>query len=191
MVTFLQIINTGNNQESQSESYLINYSAAHLPHFCAPGNTFYLVMPTEQGESATEDPDDPPTPTASHFPQPLEEVASPQTQPDDDAPICGLKQTEDMQLEQEEETSRSQATHHSHVIKNVDEIFHTIEGLMSKLRELKVSGVRAVLWPSNAFLLNMQTAAANMFCRAITKLKPSPTKRCGSLFCSCIKSTFI
>uniref|UniRef100_A0A3Q1BBC2 Rho guanine nucleotide exchange factor (GEF) 11 n=1 Tax=Amphiprion ocellaris TaxID=80972 RepID=A0A3Q1BBC2_AMPOC len=47
------------------------------------GNTFYLVMPTEQGES------------------PLEE---------------------------------SQAGQQSHVIKNVDEIFHTIEGLMSKLR---------------------------------------------------------
>lgn len=125
-------------------------------------------MPTEQGESATEDPDDPPTPTASHFPQPLEEVTLPQTQPDEDAPTCGPKQTEDMQLEQEEEMSQSQPTHHSHVIKNVDEIFHTIEGLMSKLRQLKVSGVRAVPWPSSAFLLNTQTAAADMFYRVIT-----------------------
>lgn len=125
-------------------------------------------MPTEQGESATEDPDDPPTPTAGHFPQPLEEVTLPQTQPDEDTPTCGPKETEDMQPEQEEEMSQSQATHHSHVIKNVDEIFHTIEGLMSKLRQLKVSGVRAVPWPSSTFLLNTQTAAADMFCHVIT-----------------------
>lgn len=96
-------------------------------------------MPTEQGESVTDDPNDPPTPTASHFPQPLEEGMSPQTQPDEDTPTCGPDQSEDMQPEQEEEMSQSQAAHQSHVIKNVDEIFHTIEGLMSKLRQLKVS----------------------------------------------------
>ncbi|XP_070785812.1 rho guanine nucleotide exchange factor 11 [Enoplosus armatus] len=103
------------------------------------GNTFYLVMPTEQGESATDDPNDPPTPTASHFPQLLEEVTSPQTQPEEETPACGLEpnQSEAMQQELEEETGQSQAGHQSHVIKNVDEIFHTIEGLMSKLRQLK------------------------------------------------------
>uniref|UniRef100_A0A3Q0RIH1 Rho guanine nucleotide exchange factor (GEF) 11 n=1 Tax=Amphilophus citrinellus TaxID=61819 RepID=A0A3Q0RIH1_AMPCI len=78
-------------------------------------NTFYLVMPTEQGESMTEDLNDPPTPTASHFPQLT------------------------MQLEQETEMGQSRAVQQcrSHVIKNVDEIFHTIEGLMSKLHHLK------------------------------------------------------
>ncbi|XP_044039216.1 rho guanine nucleotide exchange factor 11 isoform X2 [Siniperca chuatsi] len=103
------------------------------------GNTFYLVMPTEQGESATDDPNDPPTPTASHFPQPLEEMTSPQMQPEHETPTCGSEpnQSEAMQIEQEEETGQSQAGHQSHVIKNVDEIFHTIEGLMSKLRQLK------------------------------------------------------
>ncbi|XP_042367765.1 rho guanine nucleotide exchange factor 11 isoform X4 [Plectropomus leopardus] len=103
------------------------------------GNTFYLVMPTEQGESATDDLNDPPTPTASHFPQPLEEVTSPQTQPKEEAPACGPEpgQSEAMQLEQEEEKGQSQVGHQSHVIKNVDEIFHTIEGLTSKLRQLK------------------------------------------------------
>ncbi|XP_037614086.1 rho guanine nucleotide exchange factor 11 isoform X3 [Sebastes umbrosus] len=104
------------------------------------GNTFYLVMPTEQGESATDDLNDPSTPTASHFPQPLEEVTSPQTQPEEETtPACGPEpnQSEAMQLEQEEETGQSQAGHQSHVIKNVDEIFHTIEGLTSKLRQLK------------------------------------------------------
>lgn len=130
-------------------------------------------MPTEQGESVTEDPNDPPTPTASHFPQPLEEVMSPQTQPDEDTPTCGPKQSEDMQLEQEEEMSQSQAAHQSHVIKNVDEIFHTIEGLMSKLRQLKVSRVQAAPWPSTAFLLNRQKMLVAAFCHAITKRSDS------------------
>ncbi|XP_031159948.1 rho guanine nucleotide exchange factor 11 isoform X1 [Sander lucioperca] len=103
------------------------------------GNTFYLVMPTEQGESFTEDLNDPPTPTGSHSPQTPEEVIPPQTHPEEETPICGAEpnQSEAMQLEQEEEMGRSQAGHQSHVIKNVDEIFHTIEGLMSKLRQLK------------------------------------------------------
>ncbi|XP_049423909.1 rho guanine nucleotide exchange factor 11 isoform X1 [Epinephelus fuscoguttatus] len=103
------------------------------------GNTFYLVMPTEQGETTTDDLNDPPTPTASHFPQPLEEVISPQTQPEEETPTCGPEssQSEAMQPEQEEETGQSQAGHQSHVIKNVDEIFLTIEGLTSKLRQLK------------------------------------------------------
>ncbi|KAM4536439.1 rho guanine nucleotide exchange factor 11 isoform 5-T5 [Odontesthes bonariensis] len=103
------------------------------------GNTFYLIMPTEQGESITDDPNDPPTPTATHFPRPLEEMMSSQTQPEEEMPPCcpEVSQSETMQLEKEEETGPSQATQTSHVIKNVDEIFHTIEGLMSKLRKLK------------------------------------------------------
>ncbi|XP_039996537.1 rho guanine nucleotide exchange factor 11 isoform X2 [Xiphias gladius] len=103
------------------------------------GNTFYLVMPTEQGESVTDDLNDPPTPTASHFPQPLEEAMTPQMQPEEETPACGPEpnQSEATQLEQEEETSQSQAGHQNHMIKNVDEIFHTIEGLMNKLRQLK------------------------------------------------------
>ena len=98
-------------------------------------------MPTEQGESITDDLKDPPTPTAAHFPQPLEEMMSSQTQPEEEMPPCcpEVSQSETMQLEKEEETGPSQATQTSHVIKNVDEIFHTIEGLMSKLRKLKVS----------------------------------------------------
>lgn len=98
-------------------------------------------MPTEQGESVTDDSNDPPTPTATHFPQPLEEAMSPQMQPEEETPACGpeANQLEAMQLEQEEEEGQSQAGHKSHMFKNVDEIFHTIEGLMSKLRRLKVS----------------------------------------------------
>lgn len=64
---------------------------------------------------------------------------SPRTQPEEETSTCGSepRQSEAMQLEQEEETGQSQAGNQSHVIKNVDEIFHTIEGLMSKLRQLK------------------------------------------------------
>lgn len=92
-------------------------------------------MPTEQGESITDDLNDPPTPTASHFPETLEEVMSQQTE--EETPAC---RSEAMQLEveEEEEMGQSQAGQQSHVIKNVDEIFHTIEGLTSKLRQLKV-----------------------------------------------------
>ncbi|XP_069374348.1 rho guanine nucleotide exchange factor 11 isoform X4 [Paralichthys olivaceus] len=102
------------------------------------GNTFYLVMPTELGESVADDLND--SATASHFPQPLEEVMTPQMQPEEEeAPACGSErnQSEVTQLEQEEETGQSQTGPQSNVIRNVDEIFHTIEGLMSKLRQLK------------------------------------------------------
>ncbi|KAM3857344.1 rho guanine nucleotide exchange factor 11 [Diretmus argenteus] len=104
------------------------------------GNTFYLVMPTEQGESATDDLNDPPTPTASHFPQPLEEVMSAQVQPEEEVQGHGPEPNQSSEtppMGQEGETGRSQTGHQSHVIKNVDEIFHTIEGLMSKLHQLR------------------------------------------------------
>ncbi|XP_056156789.1 rho guanine nucleotide exchange factor 11 [Lampris incognitus] len=120
------------------------------------GNTFYLVMPSEQGESATDDFNDPPTPTAHDFPQPLQEVMSLPVQPrgeevvveeeeevvgqgDAQAQACGLKpnQSEALQQEQEEAAGQSQTGLQSHVIKNVDEIFHTIEELMSKLNQLR------------------------------------------------------
>ncbi|XP_060922033.1 rho guanine nucleotide exchange factor 11 [Limanda limanda] len=93
------------------------------------GNTFYLVMPTEPGESNSDDLIAPPT--ASHSPRPLQE--------EEEEPACGPEpdQSEATRQEQEEETARSQAGHQSNVIKNVDEIFNTIEGLMSKLRHLK------------------------------------------------------
>ncbi|XP_029310526.1 LOW QUALITY PROTEIN: rho guanine nucleotide exchange factor 11 [Cottoperca gobio] len=109
-----------------------NQSSKPRGEATAQGNTFYLVMPTEQGESVTDDLNDPPTPTASHFPQPPDEAMSPQP-----ACVSEPNQSKAMQLEREEETDQSHAGHQSHVIKNVDEIFHTIEGLTSKLRQLK------------------------------------------------------
>lgn len=100
-------------------------------------------MPIEQGESMTEDLNDPPTPTASHFPPPVEEMTLPQTQMEEEPAARGpeANQSETMQLEQEKETGHLQAAQHTHVIRNVDEIFHTIEELMTKLRHLKVSFV--------------------------------------------------
>lgn len=127
------------------ESDLETWRWSHLPSLItpvsAPGNTFYLVMPTEQGESVTDEPNDPPTPTVSHFPPPPDEMMSPQTHPDEEAPASGPDRREETRLEREEGTSQSQAAHQSHVIKNVDAIFHTIEDLMSKLRQLKVGSV--------------------------------------------------
>lgn len=88
-------------------------------------------MPSEQGESFT---DDPPTPTAAHFPEPLEEVLP--KQPEEDTPTASPGQSEGRQAEEE---GRLQPAHPSRIIQNVDEIFHTIEGLMSKLKQLKAS----------------------------------------------------
>ncbi|XP_038148571.1 rho guanine nucleotide exchange factor 11 isoform X3 [Cyprinodon tularosa] len=115
------------------------------------GNMFYLVLPSEQGESVTDDVRDPATPTANRgVPLRLEEVLSAQIQPEDEAAACcsefSQSETETMQLEldveeeeeeEEEETGPAEAAQQSHVIKNVDEIFLTIEGLMSKLHKLK------------------------------------------------------
>lgn len=125
--------------EAEPEELLL--AKAPKPSFqvVRKGNTFYLVMPIEQGESMTEDLNEPPTPTASHFPPPVEEVTSPQTQMEEEPAARGLEanQSETMQLEQEKETGHLQAAQHTHVIRNVDEIFHTIEELMTKLRHLK------------------------------------------------------
>lgn len=130
-------------------------------YLCAPGNTFYLVMPTELGESVT---DDPPTPTASHFPEPLEEAMSPQTRPQEETLARGPEpdHSEAMQLEQGEETGQSRTGHQSHVIKNVDEIFHTIEGLMSKLRQLKVSLCSVSHQPIRLLCVNSREAGLNI-----------------------------
>lgn len=131
-----------------------------LLHLCDSGNTFYLVMPIEQGESMTEDLNDPPTPTASHFPPPVEEMTLPQTQMEEEPAARGpeANQSETMQLEQEKETGHLQAAQHTHVIRNVDEIFHTIEELMTKLRHLKVSFVEKMVTKEQPVILSVPTA---------------------------------
>uniref|UniRef100_A0A1A7W723 Rho guanine nucleotide exchange factor (GEF) 11 n=1 Tax=Iconisemion striatum TaxID=60296 RepID=A0A1A7W723_9TELE len=104
------------------------------------GNMFYLVMPSGQGESFTDDLSDPPTPTASHFPPPVEEVMSLQMQPEEETCCPELNQSETMQQKEEEEEEKmcpSKSGPRNHVIKNADEIFFTIEELMRKLHKLK------------------------------------------------------
>ncbi|CAL8327041.1 unnamed protein product [Lota lota] len=124
------------------------------------GNTFYLVMPGETGESTTDNLVDPPTTTtatAAHFAQsPLrqevtsssEDGTSLRARTEDDGAgamvACGgavdLGQSDALELEEaevEEGMGQSQLGSQSHVIKNVEEIFHTIEGLLSKLQHLK------------------------------------------------------
>uniref|UniRef100_UPI001A9925A8 rho guanine nucleotide exchange factor 11 n=1 Tax=Gasterosteus aculeatus aculeatus TaxID=481459 RepID=UPI001A9925A8 len=98
------------------------------------GNTFYLVMPTEPGESATDDLSGPRVP-----PPPPEDGTSPRTQPEEETPAPEEEpgQSGAVRREGDEEAGPSQAGPQSHVIRNVDEIFHTIEGLMSKLRQLR------------------------------------------------------
>ncbi|CAL8376866.1 unnamed protein product [Gadus morhua 'NCC'] len=123
----------------------------------APGNLFYLVMPSEAGESTTDD--EPPTPTADHFPEcPLfrQEVMSSSQDgtclrlEDADVEVAAgggaaaaaadVDQSDALRLEEEEEDEelgQSQTGSQSHVIKNVEGIFLTIEGLMTKLQRLK------------------------------------------------------
>lgn len=116
-------------------------------------------MPSEQGETATDDLNDPPTPTANHFPPLLEDPATEQMQLDEVASACDTVRSENDQqqdAEQEqpqEDTSESKASHQSHVIKNVDEIFHTIERLTTRLRELKVKRKSAQAVKNYIFVL--------------------------------------
>ncbi|XP_062416583.1 rho guanine nucleotide exchange factor 11 isoform X4 [Pungitius pungitius] len=102
------------------------------------GNTFYLVMPTEPGESATDDLIDPPPRTQA--PQETEAMRREGEEEEKEEEEEEKEEKEEEEEEEEKEVKaagQSQAGHQSHVIKKVDEIFHTIEGLMSKLRQLK------------------------------------------------------
>ena len=150
----------------------------------AVGNLFYLVMPGETGESTTDD--DPPTPTADHFPEsPIrQEVMSSSDGTslrleDPDAGVevevagCGgaagadLDRSDALRLEEEEEDlemGQSQTGSQSHVIKNVEEIFLTMEGLMSKLQHLKVR--KSPQW----------LVVPVSLCELITKTLPCPTQ---------------
>uniref|UniRef100_A0A8C6SI75 Rho guanine nucleotide exchange factor (GEF) 11 n=1 Tax=Neogobius melanostomus TaxID=47308 RepID=A0A8C6SI75_9GOBI len=107
--------------EAQTETVSEN---TEQPMVVRKGNTFYLVMPSDQGESATDELADPPTPVATTSPRTNQEV--PAREPE------GGQSDERVNRKGQPET-----TPQSHVIKNVDEIFHTIEGLMKKLRHLR------------------------------------------------------
>ncbi|KAL0970105.1 hypothetical protein UPYG_G00237190 [Umbra pygmaea] len=110
------------------------------------GNFFYLVMPSEPGEgllgeSQTDEVTELPTSTSAelqgldmggmHLPiHHHEEVCATSTPPSN-------HQSETVILSQGEGPGQSQKVPQSHVIKNVDEIFHTIAELTSKLHQLR------------------------------------------------------
>ncbi|XP_055756980.1 rho guanine nucleotide exchange factor 11-like isoform X5 [Salvelinus fontinalis] len=111
------------------------------------GNVFYLVMPTEQGEglldeSHTDEVNDPPTPTTTELPDLEQEViSSPVQTHEKEGQVASImsadNQSERGNLSRQEGQSQSRKSLQSHIIKNVDDIFHTIEELMRKLHQLR------------------------------------------------------
>ncbi|XP_071189574.1 rho guanine nucleotide exchange factor 11-like isoform X1 [Salvelinus alpinus] len=111
------------------------------------GNVFYLVMPTEQGdglldESHTDEVIDPPTLTSTELPDLDQEVMSSNIQHHEEegqvySTLSAGDQSEPGNPRREVGLGQSQKVLQSHVIKHVDEIFHTIEELMSKLHQLR------------------------------------------------------
>uniref|UniRef100_A0A3P8XLD7 Rho guanine nucleotide exchange factor (GEF) 11 n=1 Tax=Esox lucius TaxID=8010 RepID=A0A3P8XLD7_ESOLU len=93
------------------------------------GNVFYLVMPVEPGEGLLGE---------SHTD---DVMSSPVRHHEEEGRAISLtsanNQSEWGNQGQEEGLGQSQKVPQSHVIKNVDEIFHTIEELMSKLHQLR------------------------------------------------------
>ncbi|XP_038831394.1 rho guanine nucleotide exchange factor 11-like isoform X3 [Salvelinus namaycush] len=111
------------------------------------GNVFYLVMPTEQGEglldeSHTDEVNDPPTPTTTELPDLEQEViSSPVQTHEKEGQVASImsadNQSDRGNLSRQEGQSQSRKSLQSHIIKNVDDIFHTIEELMRKLHQLR------------------------------------------------------
>ncbi|XP_052315793.1 rho guanine nucleotide exchange factor 11-like isoform X5 [Oncorhynchus keta] len=116
-------------------------------HVVRKGNVFYLVMPTEQGdglldESHTDEVIDPPTLTSTELPDLDQEVMSSNIKHHEEegqvsSTLSAGKQLEPGNLRREGGLGQSQKVLQSYVIKHVDEIFHTIEELMSKLHRLR------------------------------------------------------
>ncbi|XP_070977585.1 rho guanine nucleotide exchange factor 11-like isoform X3 [Oncorhynchus clarkii lewisi] len=116
-------------------------------HVVRKGNVFYLVMPTEQGdglldESHTDEVIDPPTLTSTELPDLDQEVMSSNIKHhEEEGQVSSIlsagNQLEPGNLRREGGLGQSQKVLQSYVIKHVDEIFHTIEELMSKLHQLR------------------------------------------------------
>ncbi|XP_038831393.1 rho guanine nucleotide exchange factor 11-like isoform X2 [Salvelinus namaycush] len=116
-------------------------------HVVRKGNVFYLVMPTEQGEglldeSHTDEVNDPPTPTTTELPDLEQEViSSPVQTHEKEGQVASImsadNQSDRGNLSRQEGQSQSRKSLQSHIIKNVDDIFHTIEELMRKLHQLR------------------------------------------------------
>uniref|UniRef100_A0A8C7JHJ3 Rho guanine nucleotide exchange factor 11-like n=1 Tax=Oncorhynchus kisutch TaxID=8019 RepID=A0A8C7JHJ3_ONCKI len=108
------------------------------------GNVFYLVMPTEQGEGLLDEShtDEVNDPTTTELPDLEQEViSSPVQTHEKEGQVASImsadNQSERGNLSRQEGQSQSQKSLQSHIIKNVDDIFHTIEELMRKLHQLR------------------------------------------------------
>lgn len=105
-------------------------------------------MPTEQGdglldESQTDEVIGPPTLTSTELPDLDQEVMLSNIQHHEEegqvsSTLSAGDQSEPGNPRLEVGLGQSQKVLQSHVIKHVDEIFHTIEELMSKLQKLRV-----------------------------------------------------
>ncbi|KAG7462156.1 hypothetical protein MATL_G00200000 [Megalops atlanticus] len=104
----------------------------------AEGNTFYLVMPQEPGETHTDEGVEPPHNTAQPS-DPRQEMTSPCPSQQEEGQwspsLSSFGQSQDKHQRHEADLSQSQIQ--THLITNVEEIFNTIEELMAKLRQLR------------------------------------------------------
>uniref|UniRef100_A0A674C510 Rho guanine nucleotide exchange factor 11-like n=1 Tax=Salmo trutta TaxID=8032 RepID=A0A674C510_SALTR len=94
------------------------------------GNVFYLVMPTEQGDGLLDESNTDEEVMLSNIQHHEEEGQVSST-------LSAGDQSEPGNPRLEVGLGQSQKVLQSHVIKHVDEIFHTIEELMSKLQKLR------------------------------------------------------
>lgn len=100
------------------------------------GNMFYLVMPRDQMGALTEESstDEVSDPSPSEAP----EAASSSSQQDDEEQESPRRSHLEVSSN-EAGLSQSQASTQQHAIKNVDEIFQTMDKLMKKLHRLRVN----------------------------------------------------
>uniref|UniRef100_A0A8C9RU56 Rho guanine nucleotide exchange factor 11 n=1 Tax=Scleropages formosus TaxID=113540 RepID=A0A8C9RU56_SCLFO len=107
---------------------------------CISGNTFYLVLPQDSGETSTEGLIETINGTSGLGQQPPEmmPLSSIQQEVGRDTPclrLIGQQQPED--LSHEGTLHHSQADIQNHVVMNMEEILHVIEELMAKLQKLR------------------------------------------------------
>ncbi|XP_072543404.1 rho guanine nucleotide exchange factor 11 isoform X1 [Salminus brasiliensis] len=107
------------------------------------GNMFYLVMPKEQmgaltEESSTDEVKDQSPSEAASQAQEVTLLSSEQEDEEQKTPCRSPNEESHPEtLSHETELTQSRASRQRHVIKNVDEIFHTIEEMMRKLHQLR------------------------------------------------------
>ncbi|XP_018619282.1 rho guanine nucleotide exchange factor 11 isoform X2 [Scleropages formosus] len=121
-------------------SLLFSQSAKPRGGASVHGNTFYLVLPQDSGETSTEGLIETINGTSGLGQQPPEmmPLSSIQQEVGRDTPclrLIGQQQPED--LSHEGTLHHSQADIQNHVVMNMEEILHVIEELMAKLQKLR------------------------------------------------------